>query len=341
MPRRSIGYPLALGITLMVLALALGIAWQVIIVGGWRPAETGLTAAHWIAIVLGSLFALAMIAGLLLLCVWLVREIRSGQRQQAFIDAVTHEMKTPIASLQLYLDTLQRHELAPERRKAFVARMQEDVTRLERTVMHVLAAARSEERVRVRPGDPVDVTALVRAAADDVRRTHALPEAAIAIARKRPLTALGDAAELSVVFRNLLENAVKYSQPPVEIRVALEEAEDGRVRAEIADRGIGIEPRELRKIFRRFYRVGRDAAGLGLGLFIVNSLVRRNGGRVIARSEGIGRGSRFTVLLRSAPGAPAEAGALAPRRSAAAGLASEAAAAPAGQVAGSPTLRSH
>jgi signal transduction histidine kinase len=303
MPRRSITYPLALGITLMVLALALGIAWQVLVVRGWRPAASGFTAAHWAAIVLGSLFALVMIAGLILLCVWLVREIRSGQRQQAFIDAVTHELKTPIASLQLYLDTLQRRELPPEKQRAFVARMQEDVERLERTVMHVLATARSEERVRVRPADPVDLTAIVRDAAADVRRAHALPEEAIAIARKRPLTALGDAAELAVVFRNLIDNAVKYSRPPVEIRVALEETPEGKVRAEIADRGIGIEPRELRKIFGRFYQVGRDAAGLGLGLFIVNSLVRRNGGRVEARSEGAGRGSRFAVTLRAAPGA--------------------------------------
>jgi signal transduction histidine kinase len=314
--RRSITYPLALGITLMVLALALGIAWQVVIVRGWRPPEAGLTAAYWAAILLGSLVALTIFVGLLLLCIWLVREIRTGQRQQAFIDAVTHEMKTPIASLQLYLDTLQRRELQPEKREAFVARMQEDVARLERTVMHVLAAARSEEKVRVRPGDPVDLTAILRDAADDVLRAHGLPEEAIAIARKRPLTALGDAAELAVVFRNLLENAVKYSRPPLEIRVALEEAADGKVRAEIADRGIGIEPRELRKIFGRFYQVGRDAAGLGLGLYIVNSLVRRNGGRVVARSEGVGRGSRFTVTLRAAPtgegGAP-EAAPAAPK----------------------------
>jgi signal transduction histidine kinase len=167
----------------------------------------------------------------------------------------------------------------------------------------------------VRPADPVDLTAIVRVAAADVRRTHGLPESAIAIARKRPLTALGDAAELGVVFRNLLENAVKYSPGPVEIRVALEETREGRVRAEIADRGIGIEPGELRKIFGRFYQVGRDAAGLGLGLFIVNSLVRRNGGRVQARSEGIGRGSRFTVTLRAAPGVK---GGAEPARSAAA-----------------------
>lgn len=302
MPRRSIRYPLALGITLMVIAVALGVGWQFLAIGTLRPAADGLTALQWVAIVVGSLFALVMFVGLLLLCIWLVREIRSNQRQQAFLDAVTHEMKTPIASLQLYLDTLARHDPPAERRRAFVARMQEDVERLERTVMHVLAAARSEERVRIRPADPVDLTAIVRDAAEDVRRAHGLAPEAIAIARKRPLVALGDAAELAVVFRNLLENAVKYSETPVEVRIALTESADGRVRAEIADRGIGIAPRELRRIFRRFYRVGRDAAGLGLGLYIVNSLVRRNGGRVRARSEGIGRGSRFTVTLRAAPG---------------------------------------
>ena len=172
MARRSIRYPLALGITLMVLALALGIAWQIVVVRGWRPAADGLTAAHWVAIVLGSGVALTIFVGLLLLCIWLVREIRFGQRQQAFIDAVTHEMKTPIASLQLYLDTMQRRELSPERQRAFVERMQEDVARLERTVMHVLAAARSEERVRVRPADPVDLTAIIR---DAVRSYLAHP----------------------------------------------------------------------------------------------------------------------------------------------------------------------
>ncbi len=122
----------------------------------------------------------------------------------------------------------------------------------------------------------------------------------------------GDATELGLVFRNLLENAVKYSQEPVDVRVAVRGPEDGRVSIEIVDRGIGIPRRELRRIFERFYRVGRDVqrqvAGLGLGLFIVRGLVRKQGGRVVARSEGTGRGSRFVVTLRAAPlGAPGEA----------------------------------
>jgi len=173
----------------------------------------------------------------------------------------------------------------------------------------VLAAARAETPTRPRPSEPTDLTALLSGLAEEIRQRHGLPADAIRIDRRRPLSALGDATELGLVFRNLLENAIKYSEPPVEVRVHLEQDEDGRVRAEITDRGIGIEPRELRKIFQRFYRVGRDvqrqAAGLGLGLFIVRSLVRRNGGRVEALSEGPLRGSRFVVTLRAAPGGEA------------------------------------
>jgi signal transduction histidine kinase len=310
--RRSIGLALALGITLSVIAVGLGVGWQLLVVA-IQPVTRGLTPASWALIVLGSLLSLLILVGLLLLCIWLVREIRFNQRQQAFLDAVTHEMKTPLAALRLYLETLGRHDVASERRRVFLARMEEDVERLERTVGQVLAAARAEGRARPAPAEPTDLTALLRGLAEEIRRGHGLPEEAIRIERVRPLPAQGDATELGLVFRNLLENAVKYSEPPIEVRVLLTEGEDGRVRAEIADRGIGIEPRELRKIFQRFYRVGRDvqrqAAGLGLGLFIVRSLVRRNGGRVEALSEGSGRGSRFVVTLRAPAGAPAEAAA--------------------------------
>jgi signal transduction histidine kinase len=215
-----------------------------------------------------------------------------------------------------------RHDLPEPRRRAFFARMGEDVERLERTVAQVLAAARAETAARRAPAEPTDLTALLAGLADEIRSRHGLPDEAIRIDRRRPLSALGDATELGLVFRNLLENAVKYSEPPVEVRVHLAQDEEGRVRAEISDRGIGIEPRELRKIFQRFYRASRDvqrqAAGLGLGLFIVRSLVRRNGGRVEAVSEGSGRGSRFVVTLRAAP-APAPDAQAAP-----AGLAGEA-----------------
>jgi signal transduction histidine kinase len=255
--------------------------------------------------VLGSLFFLFLAAGLVWLCVKLVLEMRLNQSQRAFLDAVTHELKTPLASFRLGLETLARHELAPSQRAQFLGRMGEDLDRLDRTVGQVLSAARSEETLRSRaPQDEVELQGLLTDNISELRKRHHLSDEAIQIDDPRPLRVRGDAAELGLVFRNLFENAVKYSDQPVRIRVGIEEVSDGRVRVEISDQGIGIPKQELRRIFRRFYRASRDVqrqvSGLGLGLFVVRSLLRKNGGRIVALSEGAGRGSRFVVTLRPA-----------------------------------------
>ncbi len=305
MARRSIGLPLTLGIVLVILAVALAAGWYVLVMTDARTVARGLTSFDWALLVLGTLFFGMLIAGLFWLSIWVVREMRLNQAQRAFIDAVTHELKTPLASLRLYLDTLARHDLGAERRGDFMERMREDVERLDHTVEQVLTAARSDVPGRKAHAAPVALHALLVECVDRARAQHQLPESAIRLRSDGRAYAYGDAAELAVVFRNLLENAVKYSREAVEIDVALRETGEGRIEVEIADRGIGIPSQELRKIFQRFYRAGRDvqrtAAGLGLGLFIVRYLVRRQGGRVVARSEGRGRGSRFVVSLRAAP----------------------------------------
>ncbi|UCE86939.1 MAG: HAMP domain-containing histidine kinase [Deltaproteobacteria bacterium] len=304
MARRSIGFPLTIGIVLTLLALALAVGWQMLVTSDLSPVARGLTTVHWLLLILGTLFFALIVIGLVLLCAWLIREMRHNQRQQAFLDAVTHEMRTPLASLRLYVETLQRHDPQPARRSEFLGRMGADLDRLDHTVDQVLAAARAEERVRHREREPLELRELLAKVATELRSRHALPDDAIRLVAPEPVGAQGVAAELEVVFRNLLDNAVKYSAGPVDVQVTVTRPGDGRVHVEIADAGIGIPPREIRKIFQRFYRAGRDvkrtAAGLGLGLFIVRGLVRRNGGRVIARSEGSGRGSRFVVTLRAA-----------------------------------------
>jgi signal transduction histidine kinase len=303
-PRRSIGFPLTIGIVLVLLAVVLLVGWQILVVGNWRAVAQDLASLPWIFLIAGTLFFALIIIGLGLMCAWLIREMRLNQRQQAFLDAVTHEMKTPLASLRLWLDTISLHDPPAEQRRQFVARMSDDVERLDRTVHQVLAAARAEERARAPVRERIELAPLLERCIEEIRGRHQLPEGAVRLDARAPAAVRGDAAELGLVFRNLLENAVKYSEPPVEVRVLVSEGADGRVQVEIVDRGIGIPRAELRKIFERFYRAGRDvqrqAAGLGLGLFIVRSLVRRQGGRVVARSEGSGRGSRFVVTLRAA-----------------------------------------
>lgn len=305
MSRRSIGGPLAIGIVSMLLVLALAVGWQVLV---WRDdsgPSAGMSTFDTMLFLLGSLFFLFVFAGLVWLCVKLVLEMRLSQSQRAFLDAVTHELKTPLASFRLGLETLARHELDPPQRSEFLGRMNLDLDRLEYTVTQVLSAARAEES-QPRRGEwgSVDVGELLRENVEELLERHELTEESVRVEKSRPLRVRGDAAELGVVFRNLLENAVKYSADQVLIRIRIEEVSDGRVRIEISDHGVGIHKQELGRIFNRFYRAGRDVkrqvSGLGLGLFVVRALLRKHGGRIVALSEGTGRGSRFVVTLRPA-----------------------------------------
>ncbi len=304
--RRSIGLPLTIGIVLVLLALTLAVGWNILVVrgvGDVRQVAERLSNTHWVLLSLGSLFYALLIAGLTLLCAWLVREMRHSQRQQAFLDAVTHEMKTPLASLRLYLDTLDRHDPDAAQRAQFLGRMRQDVARLERTVDQVLAAARAERARRPRR-EPIAIRELLEACAHDVRDQYDLSPESLRLDVDGDPVALGEFQELSLVFRNLIDNAVKYSGLKVDVRVRAAADPDGGVRVEIDDRGVGIPRQELRRIFQPFYRAGVEAQrrvkGLGLGLFIVRFLVRRQGGSVEAQSAGPGLGSRFVVRLRVA-----------------------------------------
>lgn len=288
----------------MLLVLALAVGWQLLVWSGARPVGGGLAREDWTLLVLGAVSFLLIAAGLVWLWAWLVREIGVNQRQRAFLDAVTHELRTPLASLQLHLDTLDRHDPDRERRHEFLGRMRVDLERLERTVQQVLTAARAEESGRRARLGRVRLGELLRECIAELRARHGLPELSVRLEVEEDAVVRGDAGDLAVVFRNLLDNAVKYSDAPVEVSVHVFPTGDGKVQVEISDRGVGIPSGELQKIFGRFYRAGRDmqrtAAGLGLGLFIVRNLVRRQGGRIVARSEGAGKGSRFVVTLRTA-----------------------------------------
>ena len=206
MPRRSIGGPLAIGIVSMVLVLALAVGWQILV---WRDdaqPSSGLSTLDTLLFVLGSLFFLFVFAGLVWLCVKLVLEMRLSQTQRAFLDAVTHELKTPLASFRLGLETLDRHELEPGKRSEFLGRMSQDLDRLEHTVTQVLAAARAEESRPVRAGwGDVDLQDLLAACVRELIERHGLDEDAVRVDRVRSLRVRGDEAELGVVFRNLFE----------------------------------------------------------------------------------------------------------------------------------------
>jgi len=237
-----------------------------------------------------------------------VREIRRNEQKDSFLNAVTHELKTPVASIRLYLQTLQTRELDAEKRKEFYRIMLEDSDRLLHTIEQVLRAGSARSRFRREARNRVDLGDVARECVELARTRFHLDEQSLEFENHAGTAAvvLGNVDELKAAVWNLLDNAVKYSAPDVRVRVELEELAEDRVAIRVVDTGIGIASTELKRIFRRFYRTPALGAvrtkGSGLGLFIVRSVARNHGGRAFAESAGAGQGSRLTILLPKAPG---------------------------------------
>jgi signal transduction histidine kinase len=289
---KSIAFFITLGACLVALAITLNISWILL-----NPREVAL-------LVFGIIFFLLIITGLVLNTTFLIREIRRNEQHDAFINAVTHELKTPIASIRLYLQTLKQREIDERKRQEFYDVMLADSDRLLQTVEQVLRAGQSGQRRRKINLRKVDIGELARECVDLTRVRYNLNAAAVSFSESangdRPLVR-ADPEELRAAISNLLDNAVKYSVKEVQISVEVAALDGKKVAVRIKDSGIGIPAVQLKRIFKRFYRVpGRVMArikGTGLGLFIVRSVVERHGGRVFAESEGPGHGSEFTIQL--------------------------------------------
>jgi signal transduction histidine kinase len=294
--RRSVIFFTVLGICLVALAVTLNVSWILL---NWR---LGVLA------VLGVIFFLLLIAGMVFNTIFLVREIRRNEQHDSFINAVTHELKTPVASIRLYLQTLQTRELDDDKRREFYRIMLEDSDRLLNTIEQVLRAGSSGSRLRRIARARVDLGEIARECVELARTRFHLGADALAYEQHVPdagPVVIGDPEELKAAVWNLVDNAVKYSAGEVRIRVALDALDDQRLAIRVTDRGVGISPAELKRIFRRFYRIPASVAmrtkGSGLGLFIVRSVARKHGGRAFAESDGAGHGSTFTLMLPRAP----------------------------------------
>lgn len=284
---------LVLGICLIALAVALNVGWILL-----NLREVAL-------MVFGIIFFALIITGLVLNTIFLMREIRRNEQQDAFLNAMTHELKTPIASIKLYLETLRTRDVAPERRREFYDVMLADSNRLLGTVEQVLQASRTKEKRRLLNLSEIHLNDLLADSAKFIETRYNLGDAAIKLTPSaEDVTIVGDRAELDTVFTNLLDNAVKYSGDAPRVSIRVKNSNDKRVEVLIRDSGVGLKASELKRVFRRFYRVANDstqkAKGTGLGLFIVEAIVKRHGGRIRAESKGEGKGTTFIVQLPKA-----------------------------------------
>jgi signal transduction histidine kinase len=282
-----------LGVCIAVAATVLSTSWII------------LNFREIVPLILGVIFFGFIIAGIILNTIFLVREVRRNEQQDSFLNAVTHELKTPITSIRLYLETLQKREVDDVKRREFYQVMLDDTDRLMGTVEGVLRAARVTQKNAVLSRNEVAVGPLVQEAVDLARsRHHLTPEALDWSPDGQPgeqLTVMGDREELFTALTNVLDNAVKYSSQEPSIRVAVQTPDLEHVQIRVRDNGVGIPRGELKRVFKRFYRVLTPGAsqvkGSGLGLFIVRAIARRHGGDARAESEGAGRGTTVTIEL--------------------------------------------
>jgi signal transduction histidine kinase len=283
---------LVFGICLVALAVALNVGWIL------------LNLQQIALLVFGIIFFVIIITGLILNTIFIVREIRRNEQHDAFINAVTHELKTPIASIRLYLETLQTRELEEAKKREFYDLMLGDTDRLLAMVEQVLYAGRSIDKSRKINISKVRLNELLQDSARIIRSRYNLEETALALPKNGDVRVRGDQLELQVAFTNLLDNAVKYSKDAVHIEIEIGNFDEKRVEIKVKDDGIGIAPKEIKNIFRRFYRptnrFTRKVKGTGLGLSIVQGIIKKHGGKIFAVSAGEGKGSTFVIRLPKA-----------------------------------------
>jgi signal transduction histidine kinase len=289
--RAALHLPITLSVVLMTLNITLMVCWIVIFA----------RQTMWGSLVTGTVVFAAMLLGLTFYLILIIKEVRLNQRQADFVDSVTHELKSPIASLKLYLETLEMRTLAEEQRAQFYRVMAHELERLDHLITQLLEVGRLDAIGA--QSDPVDVplVPLLKKCAQSICAHHQrAPEETVsfdvqpAVVHARPLV-------LESVFRNLLDNAIKYGSDPPKVEVQVRVTDRGRVVTRVADNGQGVPPELRKRIFGIFFRGGseltRRQKGTGLGLYIVQTLVRQLKGRVSVHDRPGAVGSVFEVEL--------------------------------------------
>jgi signal transduction histidine kinase len=295
---RSLKWPITLGVVMIVLVILLLVGWILINVFA-AIGKPELAPAYWTLLAAGSVSLGGILAGVIVYLVLSIRAINLNRRQSNFVDSVTHELKSPIASLKLYLQTMNRREVGDDQRRDFHRYMLSDVERLDQLINHLLDAARVERKPTTDSLQECWLDELIEQCSESICERYEIPAETVQITSE-PIGIVANPVDMSIVFRNLIDNAVKYGGAPPQVEVTILR-DDKQVRVFITDNGPGI-PRQLRrKIFGRFVRLGseleRSKQGTGLGLYLVRTVVRSLGGTIRVRDRRGRSGTEFEVMF--------------------------------------------
>jgi signal transduction histidine kinase len=303
--RRSLKWPITLAVIMLICLVSLTVGWVLLNVAGAKDSNSSYV--YWIVLSIGTVMFAAVVFGVVAYLLLSIQQINLNRRQSNFIDSVTHELKSPIASLKLYLQTLGRRNIEEDQKQDFYRSMLKDVDRLDQLINHLLDVARLDHQKSSAKQDEsqlIRVDNLLSGLADLTRQRYNLPSDAIQL-ELEPIQITGRELDLNILFRNLMDNAAKYASDPPEVLVVLEMAgKPGWLRVTISDNGPGIPRKMRRRVFGRFVRLGneleRTKPGTGLGLFLVRSVLKQLKGKITLDDRPKGKGTRFDVWLPNA-----------------------------------------
>lgn len=289
--RTKLRLPITLGVILMALNVAMLVGWIIMQV----------QASGWGALIIGVIIFALILVGLSFYLFLMIKEVRLNQRQANFVDSVTHELKSPIASLKLYLETLEMRPVTEDQRGKFYRVMDQELDRLDHLITQLLEVGRIDAIGDQSDPEDILVESMLRRCGGAACAHHKRDESETvtydvqsAILHARPLVT-------ETIFRNLMDNAIKYAGEPPKVEVSVRVTDRGRVITRIADNGAGVPPELRKRIFGMFFRGGseltRRQKGTGLGLYIVSALVRQMKGRVAVLDRPGQSGSIFEVDL--------------------------------------------
>ncbi len=297
--RRSLKLPVTLGVLMILTIIALTVGWILLALSNasydsrWAP-------LYWTLLSVGTAFLVFVLVGVVMYLTLSIETINLNRRQSNFIDSVTHELKSPIASLKLYLQTLGRRQVSRAEQEDFFRFMLDDVERLDHLINHLLDAARLDNGVIDSEVEDILLEPVLQRCIQEVCVRYRISTDIVELSTE-PVVIRAKLVDLDLVFRNLIDNAVKYAGKPPKVLITSSPKENGSSVTRICDNGNGVPPKLRRKIFGRFFRLGeelrRETPGTGLGLYIVRILVRRLHGKVRVRDRDGQPGTVFEVTL--------------------------------------------
>lgn len=249
----------------------------------------------------GIFFLLIFIWGARRLKKLFSREHKQQQQQQNFLLAVTHELKSPLASVKLYIQTILKRDLDSEQQKVFLSNSLKDIERLDDLVENVLLTTKLENRSFNFPKENFNFTELVAAVVDRLQK-NACSSQIIKPHLDEEVVIYADKFAITNVVSNLIENAIKYSPPCANVEIRLKERADAKIVFSVADHGPGIPEEEKKNIFNKFYRIGNESTrktkGTGLGLYIVRTVLQKHNASIKIK-DNTPSGSIFEVTFES------------------------------------------